>query len=117
MNLALVRPGPRSFFPEEILAEDPTLPRVPEEHPSVFHVIEDVRGYMKKTPPVKGLLSQCCTEVQQIVMERLILKNGDPRVIAQDLTRMTGEMVHPDDVRLAAQIATDNLRMAHVCGL
>lgn len=103
---------------QEILEEDRTLCLEEGEDVSSYGLrIEDGQGYVNKTPPVEGLLPRCCTPMQQLVATRVVIQGHDPVVVARDLTRQTGDMVHPDDVRLAADIAKDNLRLAYVCEL
>lgn len=108
INLALIR--------DVVLAQDPTLSLggvVVEPRLSII----DVRSHMCRTPRVEGLLSKCCTPVQQLAVTLVVLKKHDPKVVARDFARLSGEMVHPEDVLMAADIAMENLRFAHVCGV
>lgn len=98
-----------------VLEQDPTLSLGEDVEPRLS--IIDVRQHMSKTPRVEGLLAMCCTPVQQLAVTWVILHKQDPKAVARDFTRLSGEMVHPDDVVMAAQIGLENLRAAHVCGL
>lgn len=62
-------------------------------------------------------LADCCTPIQARVVVELNLNGRSPSDLAREIARQTGEMVHPGDVRMAADIAMENLRAAHVCGV
>ncbi|MEY4602511.1 MAG: hypothetical protein RL292_452 [Candidatus Parcubacteria bacterium] len=98
-----------------VLEQDPTLSLGDDVEPRLS--IIDVRPHMSKTPRVEGLLAKCCTPVQRLAVTWVILHNQDPKVVARDFTRLSGEMVHPEDVVMAAEIGLENLRAAHVCGV
>ena len=98
-----------------VLEQDPTLSLKESVEPRLS--IIDVRSHMCRTPRVEGLLAKCCTPVQRLAVTWVVLSKHDPKVVARDLTRLSGEMVHPEDVLMAADIAMENLRAAHVCGV
>lgn len=103
-------------FRGEVLEQDQAL-RLGDDLVEPCLSIIDVQPHMSRTPRVEGLLSKCCTPVQQLAVTWVVLNKHDPKVVARDFTRLSGEMVHPGDVLMAADIAMENLRLAHVCGL